>query len=103
MLCQRLLPRAGGRGRTPAVEVLAANGPVVDALSSPEGTQGLAALIATGEMWGMQTFDQSLANLYERGLVTRQDALAHAAYAPGSMSGSTTRTGSVAGAPIGVG
>ena len=85
VLCQRLLPRAGGRGRTPAVEVLTANGPVVDALSSADGTHGLAALMADGEMWGMQTFDQSLASLYERGLVTRDDALAHAAYAPGLM------------------
>jgi twitching motility protein PilT len=82
VLCQRLLPRAGGRGRTPAVEVLTSNGPVVEALGSTEGTQRLASLMADGEMWGMQTFDQSLAKLYERGLVTRDDALAHAAYAP---------------------
>jgi twitching motility protein PilT len=83
VLCQRLLPRAGGHGRTPAVEVLTASGPVTDALASPEGGQQLAALIADGDMWGMQTFDQSLAKLYERGLVTREHALAHAAYAPG--------------------
>jgi len=31
----------------------------------------------------MQTFDQSLADLYRRGLVSREDALAHATYEPG--------------------
>jgi Tfp pilus assembly ATPase PilU len=40
-------------------------------------------MIADGEMWGMQTFDQSLGGLYRRGLVTREDALRHAAYEPG--------------------
>jgi twitching motility protein PilT len=83
LLCQRLLPRAGGRGRVPAVEVLVANGPVSEAVADSDGGARLDAMIADGEMWGMQTFDQSLAGLYRRGLVTRDDALAHAAYMPG--------------------
>jgi Tfp pilus assembly ATPase PilU len=33
-------------------------------------------------MWGMQTFDQSVAALFKRGLVTRDDALRHAAFEP---------------------
>ena len=82
VLCQRLLPRAGGRGRVPAVEVLVANGPVAAAVADSDGAARLDALIAEGEMWGMQTFDQSLANLYRRGLVTRDHALANANFEP---------------------
>jgi twitching motility protein PilT len=82
VLCQRLLPRAGGRGRVAAVEVLVANGPVSEALADPRGSAQLDALIADGEFWGMQTFDQSLTALYRRGLVERETALAHATYAP---------------------
>jgi hypothetical protein len=35
-----------------------------------------------GDYYGMQTFDQSLLKLYERGLVDRATVLAHATYAP---------------------
>jgi twitching motility protein PilT len=82
VLCQRLLPRAGGRGRVPAVEVLVANGPVREALADSDGAARLELLIAEGEMWGMQTFDQSLAGLYRRGLVSREHALGNANYEP---------------------
>ena len=78
VLCQRLLPRAGGRGRIPAVEVLVANGPVSEAVGDSDGAARLESLIANGEFWGMQTFDQSLADLYRRGLVERGDALEQA-------------------------
>src|SRR5581483_106525 len=83
VLCQRLLPRAGGRGRVPAVEVLVANGPVSEAVADSDGATRLQAMIPEGEMWGMQSFDQSVAGLYRRGLVTRADALANANYEPG--------------------
>ncbi len=83
VLCQRLLPRAGGRGRVPAVEILVANGPVSEAVADSDGAGRLEILMAEGDMWGMQTFDQSLANLYQRGLVSREDALANATYEPG--------------------
>jgi len=83
VLCQRLLPRAGGRGRVPAVEVLMANGPVSEAVADSDGSARLEQLIAEGDMWDMQTFDQSLANLYRRGLVSKDDALANATYEPG--------------------
>jgi len=82
VLCQRLVRRAGGRGRAAAVEVLIANGPVTEALAEPHASEQLEVLVADGEYWGMQTFDQSLVGLYRRGLVERDDALAHATYAP---------------------
>jgi twitching motility protein PilT len=83
VLCQRLVPRAGGRGRVPAVEVLMVHAPAAAAIADPDGVSRLETLIADGEFYGMQTFDQSLATLYGRGLVTREDALAHAVYEPG--------------------
>jgi twitching motility protein PilT len=83
VLCQRLVPRAGGRGRAVAVEVLIVHGPAAKAIADADGAAKLGALMAEGEFYGMQTFDQSLAALYRRGLVAREDALANANYEPG--------------------
>jgi twitching motility protein PilT len=83
VLCQRLVPRAGGRGRVPAVEVLVSSPPVVESVADPDGADRLEALLGEGEYWGMQTFDQSLAGLYRRGIIERGAALAHATYEPG--------------------
>ena len=82
IVSMRLLPRAGGRGRVPAVEVLVVNGLVAEALADSEGAGRLERLMADGDYYGMQTFDQSLLKLYERGLVDRATVLAHATYAP---------------------
>jgi twitching motility protein PilT len=78
IVAQRLVPRAGGRGRVPAVEVLVVNARVAERLVDAR-TDELLAEMSTGDLYGMQTFDQSLAQLYRDGLVTRADALAHAA------------------------
>ena len=59
------------------------NGPVGEAIADSDGADRLDALITDGEFWGMQSFDQSLAALYRRGLVLREDALAQASYEPG--------------------
>jgi twitching motility protein PilT len=82
VVCQRLVPRAGGRGRAPAIEVMVVNPPIAEALVDPLGYQRLDGLIAEGDMYGMQTYDQSLARLYARGLVEREVAIAHARHAP---------------------
>jgi twitching motility protein PilT len=78
VVVQRLVPRAGGRGRVPAVEVLVVNGRVRDRIADPASLHELAGEMATGDLYGMQRFDQSLAQLYRDGLVTRADALEHA-------------------------
>ena len=59
------------------------NGPASEAIADADGAARLAALVADGEFYGMQNFDQSLAALYRRGLVARDDALTHATYQPG--------------------
>jgi len=81
IVCQRLLPRAGGRGRVPAVEVLVVNNSVAEALA--EGNvDRLDKMMSEGEYYDMQTFDQSLLSLYRRGLVDREAALHQATAAP---------------------
>lgn len=81
IVCQRLLPRAGGRGRVPAVEVLVVNNVASEALGNGK-VDGLERIMRDGEYYDMQTFDQSLLGLYRRGLVERDAALHHATSAP---------------------
>ncbi len=78
VVVQRLVPRAGGRGRVPAVEVLVTNARVRERITDPALVQDLAGEMARGDLYGMQRFDQSLAQLHRDGLVTRADALEHA-------------------------
>ncbi|MDQ1431561.1 MAG: twitching motility protein PilT [Actinomycetota bacterium] len=75
---QRLLPRAGGRGRVPAVEILVVNTRVRERIADPERLGELENEMVHGDLYGMQTFDQSLVHLYRNGLVARDDAIAHA-------------------------
>jgi len=74
IVSQRLVPRADGKGRVPAVEVLVATGRVFDRIVDPEATEGIIDVIAEGEYYGMQTFDQCLVKLVKQGLVTEEDA-----------------------------
>jgi twitching motility protein PilT len=78
IISQRLLPRAGGRGRVPAVEVLVVNTRVRERIADPARLGELDHEMAHGDLYGMQTFDQSLVHLYRNGLVAREDAVAHA-------------------------
>ncbi len=74
VICQRLLPRADGHGRVAAVEVLVATGRVRDRIIDPSATEGLSHVIDEGGYYGMQSFDQALLSLVERGVVSAEDA-----------------------------
>jgi twitching motility protein PilT len=74
IVSQRLVPRADGKGRVPAVEVLVATGRVFDRIVDPEATEEITDVIAEGSFYGMQTFDQALVQLVQSGLVTEDDA-----------------------------
>ncbi|MDQ1493012.1 MAG: twitching motility protein PilT [Actinomycetota bacterium] len=80
IVSQRLLERVDGKGRIPAVEVLVATGRAFDKIVSPDETHELEQIIAEGEYYGMQTFDQSLFALYKNGLIGLRDALAAASH-----------------------
>ena len=75
-VCQRLVPTADGEGRVPALEVMVANGRIQQCITDPGLTHEMGEIIADGEYYGMQTFDQSLLALYGEGLVELREALA---------------------------
>lgn len=78
-IAQRLVRRAEGGGRVPAVEILVSTGTVRDCIMDPRRTEQIEAAISEGvSQYGMQTFDQSLMRLYRDGLITLDEALAHA-------------------------
>ncbi len=81
IISQRLLERADHQGRVPAMEVLVNTGRVFDKIADATQTHEIEEIIADGEFYGMQTFDQGLRNLYEQGIVNRRDALASASNA----------------------
>jgi twitching motility protein PilT len=79
VVSQGLLERADGRGRVPAVEVLVSTSRVFDHIVDPNATATqLAGVMTEGDYHGMQTFDQSLHQLYTNGLISLRDALATA-------------------------
>jgi twitching motility protein PilT len=66
-------------GRVPAVEVMVVTPYIRDCIIQPEKTSLIRDAIAQGtSQYGMQTFDQSLFDLYSRGLITYEEALAGA-------------------------
>jgi len=79
VISMRLVPRADGRGRVPAVEILIATETVRACIDDPEKTKDIPMIIENGyTQYGMQTFDQSLFDLYQKGLITYEDALIRA-------------------------
>jgi twitching motility protein PilT len=74
MVCQRLVPRAGG-GRVPALEVCVNTGRVAERLVDSEKTYEIEEVVADGSFYGMQTFSQALVTLVRDGVVTVEDAV----------------------------
>jgi twitching motility protein PilT len=75
-IAQRLLPRADGLGRAPAVEVMIATAFIRDCIIDKDRTSQIHSAIASGtSQYGMQTFDQSIFSLYQQGFVTLEEAL----------------------------
>ena len=69
IVSQRLVQVRNGGGPVPAVEVLVATGRVFDKIVNADETHEIEEIIADGEYYGMQTFDQSLLALYQRGVI----------------------------------
>jgi len=79
VVSQRLLPRADGRGRAAALEVLLATETVRDMIREKDRTASLDDYIkASREQYGMQTFDQHLMDLVADDVVTYETAVAAA-------------------------
>jgi twitching motility protein PilT len=76
VISQRLLPRADGTGRVPAVEVMISTPFIRDCIVNKDKTHVIPGAIASGtSQYGMQSFDQSIFSLFERGLVSYEEAL----------------------------
>ncbi len=75
-VAQRLLPRADGVGRIPAVEVMITTGFIRDCIVDKDRTIQIHGALAAGtSQYGMQTFDRSIFSLFQQGLVTLEEAL----------------------------
>ena len=76
IVSQRLVPRADGKGRVPAVEVLLGTARVRECIDDKDKTKQIRDAIAQGFVsYGMQTFDQSLMKLLTSKLITYEEAL----------------------------
>jgi twitching motility protein PilT len=79
IVCLRLVPRADGRGRVPAAEVLINSAAVADNIRSLEKSLNIPDLITEGSIsYGMQSFDQSLMQWHRRGVISYESALFYA-------------------------
>jgi twitching motility protein PilT len=76
IVSQRLVPRADGQGRVPAVEIMIATQTIRECIIDPDKTRKIPDFIAAGlTQYGMQTFDQSLFALFKKGLISYEEAL----------------------------
>jgi twitching motility protein PilT len=79
VISMRLVPRADGHGRVPAVEVMIATPFIRDCIINKDKTKLIHEAIAAGvSQYGMQTFDQSIFQLYKKELITYDEALRRA-------------------------
>jgi len=79
VVSQRLMPRVDGDGLVPAVEVLVNTKYIQELIRDASRTHRVRdAMVEGAQQYGMQTFDQSLLSLCQRGLITEEIALASA-------------------------
>ncbi len=79
VMCQALLPRANGPGRAMALEVMIPNAAIRNLIREDKVHQIYSAMQVGQEKFGMQTMNQSLASLFQRRMITMDDALGRSA------------------------
>ncbi len=77
VISQQLAPRASGKGRIMVPEIMIAT-PGVRNMVREKQVEQLRTAIQTGGQWGMKTFDKSLKELYEKGIITFDTAISMA-------------------------
>ncbi len=77
MISQRLIPNKDGSGRAVAIEILL-NTPLISDLIFKGEVHEIKEIMAKSRELGMQTFDQALFELYERGAISYEDAIRNA-------------------------
>jgi twitching motility protein PilT len=73
-ISQRLVPTPDGQGRVAVCEVMVVTGRVQDLILNPQETGRITEVIAEGEYYGMQTFDQALLKHVVAGNVSEETA-----------------------------
>lgn len=77
VIAQQLIPTKEGNGRVAAIEILL-NSPFISELIKKGDVSSIKEVMAKSKEQGMQTFDQALLNLYQKGVINYSDALHHA-------------------------
>ena len=76
VISQRLIPKADGTGRVPAVEVMVSTAFIRDCIVDASKTHLIPGAISQGtSQYCMQTFDQSIFRLYKQQLISEEEAL----------------------------
>ena len=79
IICQRLLARSDMPGRVPALEIMVNSGAIKECIMDPDKAVDIPELMEAGTVqYGMQTFDQSIMNLYKQGMISFEEAMANA-------------------------
>ncbi len=82
IISQRLIPTKEGNHRVPAVEVMVSTSRIRECIEDKEKTKEIMDAIAKGHTtYGMQTFDQSIMALLDKGFITKGEALNQASNA----------------------
>ncbi len=100
ILCQALLPRANGHGRTLAMEILVPNSAIRNLIREDKVHQIYSAMQVGQSKYGMQTFNQSLATLYLKKQISLQTALSMSS-SPDELQEMINRGAGALGAPAG--
>jgi twitching motility protein PilT len=74
-ISQRLVPRIDREGRVAVSEVMVVTGRIQDLILNPEETGRISEVIAEGDFYGMQTFDQALLGYVTQGMVSEEVAM----------------------------
>jgi twitching motility protein PilT len=80
IICQALLPKTGGKGRAMAMEILIPSSAIRNLIREDKVHQIYGMMQAGQAKHGMQTFNQSLAALYFKRMITLEVALARSSY-----------------------
>ncbi|MCX7739022.1 MAG: PilT/PilU family type 4a pilus ATPase [Hydrogenothermaceae bacterium] len=79
IVCQRLIPRKDEKGVVPAIEILINTGAIQECIKDPEKLFMISDYMEKGKkLYGMQTFDQAVIDLYNNGMITYDSALLYA-------------------------
>jgi twitching motility protein PilT len=98
ILCQQLIPRANQPGRVCALEIMRAS-PAIRNLIREAKAHQITSMIQTSANMGMQTMDQSLRDLYVRGVISIEEAMQRAMNPTELEKMIRTMTAPVAGQP----